>query len=208
MSYQKPKRWLDCITVLNSDPVFKSINVSDLYKNYLRKEDYTRNAYNLFDKLSSGHKIVLLTLTKLIELSEEKTLIIMDEPEMHLHPPLLGSFIRSLSSLLKKINGVAILATHSPIILQEVPKDCVYKLNRFGNILKAERPKIETFGEEIGLLTSEVFGLEVTESGFHQLLKEYVDKGMTYDEIEEEFNHRLSRAASGTLRILLATKDS
>lgn len=41
----------------------------------------------------------LLTLTKLVELVEEKTLVILDEPEEHLHPPLVSAFIRALSKL-------------------------------------------------------------------------------------------------------------
>ena len=31
--------------------------------------------------MSSGHKIVLLTITKLVETVDEKTLVLMDEPE-------------------------------------------------------------------------------------------------------------------------------
>ena len=197
---------MECIKVLDSDPVFKSINVSLLYKHFITNDNFDSTSYKLFSKLSSGHKIVLLTLTKLIELSEEKTLIIMDEPEMHLHPPLLGSFVRSLSSLLRRVNGVAILATHSPIVLQEVPKECVYKLNRFGELINVERPTNETFGEEIGILTSDVFGLELTESGFHKLLNEAVNKGYSYEQIIDEFDDKLSRGASSVPRILLAKR--
>jgi predicted ATP-dependent endonuclease of OLD family len=74
----------------------------------------------IFNKLSSGHKIVLLTITRLVETVEEKTLVMLDEPESHLHPPLLSAFIRALSELLILRNGVAIIATHSPVILQEL----------------------------------------------------------------------------------------
>lgn len=62
----------------------------------------------------------------------------LDEPESHLHPPLLSAFIRSLSELLILRNGVAIIATHSPVILQEVPKRCAWILNRSGISAKAE----------------------------------------------------------------------
>ncbi|MBC2098413.1 AAA family ATPase [Listeria booriae] len=204
---KKPRRWLLCINVLSSDPIFRSVDVESLYNNYFQEEDFFKNAFNLFDKLSSGHKIVLLSLCKLVQLSEEKTLIVMDEPEMHLHPPLLSSFIRSLSSLLIKVNGVAILATHSPLVLQEVPRNCVYILNRNGNILKAFRPEMETFGENLTILSKEVFGYEVTDSGFHKILKSKVNEGLDYDEILSEFKDRLSVGASGMLRILLASDE-
>ncbi|WXG61333.1 AAA family ATPase [Campylobacter concisus] len=90
---------------------------------------------------------------------EEKTLVLLDEPESHLHPPLLSSFMRALSDLLMKNNAVAIIATHSPVVLQEVPKSCVWRLGRFGLEAKAERFDIETFGETIGTLTKEILAL-------------------------------------------------
>ena len=164
--------------------------------------DFLRVTHNLFKKLSSGHKIVILTLTKLVELSEEKTLIIMDEPEMHLHPPLLGSFIRCLSYLLIDVNGVAILATHSPIILQETPVDCVYKLSRDGDFHKAERPSIETFGENIGILTSEVFGLEVIDSGFHTIIDQVVNYNYNLDQSRQILQNHIGSEANN----ILATK--
>jgi predicted ATP-dependent endonuclease of OLD family len=51
---------------------------------------------------------VLLTITRLVETVEERTLVLLDEPEAHLHPPLLSAFVRSLSDLLINRNGVAI----------------------------------------------------------------------------------------------------
>ena len=78
--------------------------------------------------MSSGHKIILLTVVNLVNFVEEKTLVIMDEPEEHLHPPLVSAFIRALSELMSYRNGVAIIATHSPVIVQEVPRRCVWKI--------------------------------------------------------------------------------
>ena len=150
-----------------------------------------KKVLKLFERLSSGHAIVLLTLTKLVETIEEKTLVLLDEPEGHLHPPLLSAFIRALSDLLIDKNAVAIIATHSPVIVQEVPKNCVWKLSRFGLNAKAERFEIEIFGENIGTLTREIFGLEVAESGFHRLLKKEVDKGLNFYEIIEKYDNQL-----------------
>lgn len=91
----------------------------------------------------------------------------MDEPESHLHPPLLSAFTRALADLLTNRNGVAIIATHSPVLLQEVPRECVWKLRRNGLVASADRPECETFAENVGFLTREVFQLEVAKSGFH-----------------------------------------
>jgi len=73
------------------------------------------DTFRKLGKLSSGHAIVLLTITRLVEL-DERSLVLIDEPEVHLHPPLLSAFVRALSDLLIELNGVAIVATHSPVM--------------------------------------------------------------------------------------------
>ena len=70
----------------------------------------------------------------MVNFVERKTLVIMDEPEEHLHPPLVSAFIRALSELMSYRNGVAIIATHSPVIVQEVLEDAYGKLGDTGSI--------------------------------------------------------------------------
>ncbi len=82
-----------------------------------------------------------------METLEEKSLVIMDEPETYLHPPLISSYIRAISYLLIKKNAVAIVGTHSPVILQEVPKSCVWSIRRIGSETTVERLDSESFGE-------------------------------------------------------------
>ena len=201
----KKERWLNAIHLLESDPMFLEANISGLINN--GEEIFEYEARNLFKKLSSGHKIVLLTITRLVETVKEKTLVLLDEPESHLHPPLLSAFIRTLSELLIIRNGVAIIATHSPIILQEVPKNCVWILNRSGVSAKAERPQRETFGENVGNLTHEVFGLEVTKSGFYNLIDKAVQENDSYNEIKEDFNNQLGSEAKAISRALINLKN-
>jgi ATPase subunit of ABC transporter with duplicated ATPase domains len=118
-------------------------------------------------------------------------LVLLDEPETHLHPPLLGSFIRALSRLLVARNGVAVIATHSPVVLQEVPQRCVWVLGRSGSGLGAERPPIETFAENVSVLTRKVFGLEVEESGFYRLLKDEAERSGSYEGVMQAFDEEI-----------------
>jgi predicted ATPase len=200
----KKERWLNAINFLKSDPMFQEANISSLID--LDKQNFELQTKKIFKKLSSGHKIVLLTITRLVETVKEKTLVMLDEPESHLHPPLLSAFIRSLSNLLILRNGVAIIATHSPVILQEVPKHCVWILNRSGASAKVERPEQETFGENVGTLTHEIFGLEVTNAGFYNLIKKSVNKHENYEEIISDFNNSLGTEAKAISRVLINFK--
>lgn len=199
-------RWTRALTTLQADPIFKEAEVASLAN--VEESQFRKQAAQLFRNLSSGHKIVLLTITKLVEKVEEKTLVLMDEPEAHLHPPLLSAFIRALSDLLIDRNGVAIVATHSPVILQEVPMSCVWKIIRHGMAATAERPEIETFSENVGVLTREVFGLEVTRSGFHKMLAEAIGDLDSVDEVAAKFDNEVGSEGRALISNLIAARNA
>jgi predicted ATPase len=220
---EKTARWLNAIGKLGSDENFSSMKLEQLESTYrevrktMKESDQSdsevfRNNYKagvepLLSSMSSGHAIVLLTITSLVATVEEKTLVLLDEPESHLHPPLLSAFLRALSDLLDDQNAVAVIATHSPVVLQEIPKSCAWKIYRVGTSVESSRPSIETFGENVGVLTSEIFSLEVERSGFHDLLAKSVKSGQTYDEIIEEYKNQLGFEGRAILSVLIANRD-
>ena len=203
---ERRERWLRVLHTLESDPIFEEAAASDLLK--YNAQQFGQQAGQLFRRLSSGHKIVLLTVTKLVEKVEERTLVLMDEPEAHLHPPLLAAFVRGLSDLLINRNGVAIIATHSPVVLQEVPRNCVWKIRRHGGSAIAERLPIETFAEHVGHLTHEVFGLEVMRSGFHKMIAEAIEADDDFDAVNNKFDDNVGSEGRALISMLLAQRDA
>lgn len=203
MNRAKINQWKKAVRSLESDPLFARVNITQIIEDHFDRE----RIIDLFGRLSSGHSIVLLTITKLVEKIEEKTLVLLDEPEAHLHPPLQSAFIRALSDILTNRNAVAIIATHSPVIVQEVPRSCVWKLSRFGHEASAERFDSETFGETIAKLTHEIFHLEVTKSGFYSLLYKDVNLGKNYDEIIRKYDNQLGFEAKLLLQALLQPQE-
>jgi predicted ATPase len=200
-------RWRAAVETLETDDLFAEANVTALLD--MNDEEWGPAAVTLFKRLSSGHAIVLLTMTRLVEVVDERTLVLLDEPEGHLHPPLLSAFIRALSDLLVKRNGVAIVATHSPVVLQEVPRSSAWKLRRAREVAVVERPTVETFGENVGILTREVFGFEVTKSGFHRLLNEAVNtRRLDYNAVLEHFGDKLGAEARAIVQALIAERDA
>jgi len=216
-------RWLDAIEKLGSDENFASMKLERLEAFYreLRghangeeqsdsssfRDRYLSEILPYLSKMSSGHAIVLLTITRLVAVVEEKTLVLLDEPESHLHPPLLSAFVRALADLLHDQNGVAVIATHSPVALQEIPRSCVWKICRVGKDVTVNRPSIETFGENVGLLTSEVFSLEVERSGFHHMLTKSVERGDTYEQIVSAYGNQLGFEGRAILKVLVTNRD-
>ena len=203
----KKARWLAAIKRLESDDNFADMGLKRL-ADVEEDADVRARARSLFERMSSGHAIVLLTMTRLVDTVDEKTLVLMDEPESHLHPPLLSAFTRALAELLSNRNGVAIVATHSPVVVQEVPRSCVWTMERSKAEGTTAKPALETFGENVGVLTSEIFGLEVTRSGFHHMLLQAVQRGKSFEEIVEEYNGRLGFEAQALLRAMVVAHAS
>ncbi|MGG3940955.1 AAA family ATPase [Peribacillus psychrosaccharolyticus] len=195
-------RWKMAIRILNSDPIFAKLEVESL----MAQQNYDKIPL-IFEKLSSGHMYVLSIVTQLVEKLEERSIIIMDEPETHLHPPLIASLMRVLTELLTNRNAVGIVATHSPVVVQEVPSSCVTIINRNNKFTELSRPQIQTFGENVGTLTREIFGLEINNSGFNRRLKDAVEKFETYEEIVSSFNNQLGAEARTIVRSLLLSKS-
>ena len=196
------ERWKRALETLETDSLFGESEVANL-ADIEEEDEFLDAAKFLYKKLSSGHKIVLLTVTELVNLVEERSLILMDEPEAHLHPPLLSAFVRALSDLLINRNGVAIIATHSPVVVQEVPSTCVWKISRHGVSSAAERPEIETFAETVSILTREVFGLEVDRSGFHKMIRDIVEQEETFEDVMGRFDGEIGAQGQALARAML-----
>ncbi|MFE3688594.1 AAA family ATPase [Streptomyces sp. NPDC059095] len=194
----REQRWRDVLERLEeTDPIFQEQRIALL----AAPDGDLPDAKSVFAPLSSGHKIVLLTLARLVEHCTERTLVLVDEPEAHLHPPLLSTFIRVLSALLLDTNGVALIATHSPVVLQETPRRAVWALRRAGGDVAVDHPEIETFGENVGVITREIFGLEVTHTGFHAMIEQFAREGYTYEEILGALDDALGAEGRGLARV-------
>lgn len=163
----------------------------------LRLSDWREDSFlpeGELSKLSAGQKIVINIIVQLGANLRNRSLVLIDEPETHLHPPLLAALLRGTQRLLHGFDSFAIVATHSPVVLQEVPAKDVQVIERFGTEVRAVNPQLETFGAGLGELTHEAFKLDNTVSDYRAVIRELgVDR--TLDELESLFPFGLSSQA-------------
>lgn len=157
-----------------------------------------------FRRWSTGHKITMHAVASLVAFTEAKSMVMIDEPESHLHPPLLAALMHALRVILRKNDAFAIVATHSPIVVQETLSRHISVVRRAGSETHILQPRIETYGESIGEISNEVFGLNAEATDFHQTLADLVDAGMPLDSIEAMFDHGLSLQARAFVMTLIA----
>ena len=125
---------------------------------------------------------------------QQRSLVLIDEPEAHLHPPLLAALMKGIGIALEAHGSYAVIATHSPVVLQEIAGCYAHVLRRHGSRNSVEEPDIETFGENIGLLTRHVFNLDNSQSDYVGVLRELALE-LSLEKIEGLFEHGLSSQA-------------
>ncbi|WFR95706.1 ATP-binding protein [Rhizobium tumorigenes] len=109
-------------------------------------------------QLSSGQKLFSFIVINILGAIRRDSLILIDEPELFLHPTLEIQFIDMLKTILDRFNSKALLATHSLVTVREVPTDCVHVLARTKDGLSIRTPPFQTFGGDMQRISSYVFG--------------------------------------------------
>ena len=188
---QRIDEFSQVIVPLLNDSSFRRIGITTLLNWNVETE-----LVELFRSLSSGHKIALKIIAELVAFLDgvQPTLVLVDELETHLHPPLVATLMRSVRECLSRLNGFAIIATHSPVVLQELPSQYVRVLRRIYNEAQVEQLDIETFGESIGRITEHVFNLDDSSTDWHETLTELA-RDLSLEEVNALFEHGLGFAA-------------
>ena len=161
-----------------------------------------------FKDLSTGNKYIFHMLAMVIAKIEDDSLVLFDEPENHIHPPLLSFLLASLRLVLYKYNSVVFISTHSPVIVQETFANNVYVIRRIEDEVVMSHPEIETYGANIGEITSEVFNLTSENISYYRLfnylykqwMMEYaLSVEIMLDSFEKKLGHRISEQLTAYL---------
>lgn len=148
--------------------------------------------------LSSGQSILTHFVTALVARIQDNTLVLFDEPETHLHPDAVANLFNVMNHMLRCYKSYAIIATHSPIVIQEIPSKRVILLTREGNSTMPTRMQFETFGESVSELTRHIFDTALISNYYKTVLKN-LSKNMSAEDVNKLFNNNLSFNAKAYL---------
>lgn len=144
----------------------------------------------LVKELSTGQLQIFSLITYVCANIHLNSLIVIDEPEVHLHPRLVTNFIKALNELLERFDSYAIIATHSPLVVRECVRKNVYIMVRSkDNVPIIGTVAFDTFGEDLSLLYQNIFGCDERDSYFYNVVKEQADKlcRSSYEEVMRNF---------------------
>lgn len=107
--------------------------------------------------LSSGQLAFLQFAAQACLFIENGTLVLVDEPETHLHPNLIADFVELLDRLLQLTGSIAVLATHSAYFVREVKRSQVLVFRDLESQIAIDTPRLKTFGADVGSISFFIF---------------------------------------------------
>lgn len=160
------KKLVSSDDVINDFEVFRYLTQAYMpkYKKIIRRFVIKINEGVTVEQLSEGEKKLILVKTVLEILSDEKTFVLMDEPDAHLHEGRKSALVNMMREY---PNRQIVIATHSPVIAQ---------LARDEELLM-----IESMSGRSALISSEK----------REMIKRLT--GSTWDAIEQEMIFRSSK---------------
>jgi len=166
-------RVLNIITKMSSEQLRFISSILPSIVNGTSNDDYAGDkiqSRSFYANLSAGQRIVLNIICELVISVRKRSLILLDEPETHLHPQLLTTLISIINDILDASDSYAIVATHSPIVVQQVPSRSVQVIRRRADGPSVTKPRIECFGESLTEIVRTVFEAVESDRDYEQVI--------------------------------------
>lgn len=135
------------------------------------------------ESLSSGQSIVLFVVSEIVANIRLDSLLLFDEPETHLHPNAISQLMNGIAELINEFESYCVIATHSPIIIQEMFSRDVLVISREESVPSVNKIGVESFGENLSVITEEVFGNRSIPKFYETTMKKLVRRYKTYDKV-------------------------
>ncbi|WP_348620293.1 AAA family ATPase [Paenibacillus polymyxa] len=152
------------------------IEFMDIFSVNLVSDVWFENNFNMdtipLSMLSSGELSMFMRFYDLHEYVNHNSIVLIDEPETHLHPKWIRGYIKTLIDLLGDRKCHVIIATHSPLIVSDVTKNCIIGLKKDKYDINPFKIDDKTLGLNYEEVLSEIFDLEDHKG---EMINKYVD---------------------------------
>jgi hypothetical protein len=102
----------------------------DAFRGEVRNNRFQRlNEYNQRDLMVEGSGFLQWLPVLSISLDPDINLVLLDEPDAHLHPSLQGALLSELNNLANNFNKQILYSTHSPELIKYQPHDRIINCN-------------------------------------------------------------------------------
>jgi len=182
------------------------VKIEDISQDGRNIPIFTNSAGDKFDinELSSGEKQLFLRTLAIKMLNPENSIILIDEPELSLHP----KWQQRIVDVYRKIgkNNQIIIATHSPHILGSVKKENIMLLDKDDDgkiVVRTGDELYDSYGQPTERILEDIMGLKTTRN------QEIFDKLEKIREMVNEDKYETDdfKKEYGDLKEILGTMD-
>lgn len=136
------------------------------------------------ERYSSGQSMLMNLIIEIVANIRQNTLILIDEPEVHLHPKGITTFINILNTICKQFASCCILATHSAVVVQELLSRNVIVMNRNEDGSPYVMPmRVESLGENLTTITEDVFGRGEVSPYYKKVVRKLVEDNTNIEDV-------------------------
>ena len=182
------------------------VKVEDISQDGRNITLFTNSSGDEFDinELSSGEKQLFLRTLAIRMLNPENSIILIDEPELSLHP----KWQQRIVDVYRKIgkNNQIIIATHSPHILGSVRKENIMLLDKDDDgkiVVRTGDELYDSYGQPTDRVLKDIMGLETTRNP--KVFKLLEEAGELVD--KNEYESQEFKTKYKKLREILGNKD-
>lgn len=167
-------------------------------ENYtLRIRDIERNCEVPFERLSSGEQVIMsmaLWLFGARQVGRHYRLLLLDEPDAHLHPSMTRRFLDVIQKVFVEERGVrVIMTTHSPSTVALVPESSLFEMTRLSE------PRIQRAASRTEAIANLTDGFVITHEGMQIVMCEGKNDVPFYQTVWERLTETESNAANKLL---------
>lgn len=178
-------KWISILSQFFTSDIIENFKINEIQRQPPQFAFDRESFADLPKKFSSGESIILQLITRILSEIRLNSLLIFDEPETHLHPNAIASLVNAVYEITSLFKSFCIFATHSPIIIQEIPAKNIVILERDENYVSVRFLENESFGENLTIITQEIFGGKEVPQNFVNQISKLVDAGMSRSEIHK-----------------------
>ena len=191
------KRNAETINALNRGKNLKkflgNILPNDMLEGLFKKEDssFKYDVYeDYYGKMSSGQTMLTNLIIDITANVRSNCLIMIDEPEVHLHPNAITQIINVVNLVCERFSSCCIMATHSPLVIQSLLSRNVLIMERDVDGMPVVRQmRVESLGENLTTINEEIFSNGQRDKYYKRLIERAVEGKESMEQVLQELQN-------------------
>lgn len=194
---ERHKRNAETINALNRGKNLKNflgnILPNDMLEGLFKKEDssFKYDVYeDYYGKMSSGQTMLTNLIIDITANVRSNCLIMIDEPEVHLHPNAITQIINVVNLVCEKFSSCCIMATHSPLVIQSLLSRNVLIMERdIDGMPVVRQMRVESLGENLTTINEEIFSNGQRDKYYKRLIERAVEGKESMEQVLQELQN-------------------